>query len=113
MNQTDITPALTPDMWKDWRHEMHETEYESLYFAHGAHAVMAFANYNLPDSDPRKITREMVDRLTQAATYIRAETRREYGWDEARWGNVPRHYMAVADGLKSDAAKLAAILPPE
>jgi hypothetical protein len=118
MSQTDITPALTADDWARWRHPMNVNAYESLYYQEGGgvrgnHAVMALANSELPDDDPQKITREMVERMQQAATYVRSATRQEYGYDEGNWGNVPRHYIAVANGLDADAAKLAALLPPE
>jgi hypothetical protein len=62
------------------------------------HAAIAYANHLLPDSDPRKITREMVDDLRMAASGLR----HEYGSVDEDAASVDR----VSDVLES-------YLPPE
>jgi hypothetical protein len=86
MSETDITPALSAE---DWR--------EVLPNIIGSQAVphqtMAIANAALPDDDPRKITRADVDAIETAMTHaIGYQTR---------------------GAIKELRAKLAALLPPE
>jgi hypothetical protein len=112
MSDTHITGGLTPSEWVNWRHPMNEGAYESLYHqkggADGDHAVMAFANFALPDDDPRKITRAMVDDVKLAGTaaaYIASHLPlSSTKWEEAH---------ALSRRCKVIAATLAALLPLE
>src|SRR5687767_949169 len=100
---TPAAPALTPDEWKARRAERNvdgcdvtievgSGELAVRYTADAAgvdaigiptkaiHALVALANDALPDGDPAKLTRSMVDRSMQAATYLRGFIRRQYGY---------------------------------
>jgi hypothetical protein len=94
MSETDITPALSAE---DWR--------EVLPNIIGSQAVphqtMAIANAALPDDDPRKITRADVETVI-AGAYAATD---EFPLDPDA--------MALEASLHRVAAKLAALLPPE
>lgn len=105
MPDAPIPPALTADEWaRVPRPDV--TDFTGRYLGSstaqesdaGAHAIVAVANAALPDSDPRKLTRDDVAALCLAASTIRAE-----------WGDDDPE----ARDLRRVATKLAALLPPE
>jgi hypothetical protein len=105
-----IEPALTEEEWAnngedvvggylDWESGVIDTS--GTYVSRGPRfipALIALANAALSDSDPRKITREMVDDLRMAASGLR----HEYGSVDEDAASVDR----VSDVLES-------YLPPE
>lgn len=105
MSETNLTPALSAEAWRDIldrrvspyvdigvRSEPVGTEVSTRVLAGGRHGAMAVANYLLPDTDPRKITWEVVTQLNDAARIS---------------GDTPFGVF-----LRNLAAKLAALLPP-
>lgn len=94
---TDRTePALTPEQWQ-WARDG-ALDVCSLYYTKGtAGAVIAIVNDELPDTDPRKITRAKVELLRDAIL----------DWN-------PIGYPPFTKGsLKAFCAALESYLPPE
>jgi hypothetical protein len=89
-----IEPALTPEEWKRFRKSPGLWCDEVGHTADDCFENMAINNAALPDGDPRKITREDVVLLAQAA-----DTWENEGGDPSQ--------------LHILAAKLAALLAPE
>lgn len=116
-----IEPALTPHEWEDALDPdvrdglAHEKSY--LWGRARPHAAIAILNAALPDSDPRKITRETVKMLralavwqrslTPAVTHIAiASGERTKGEMRAFTGTAAADINQIADALES-------YLPPE
>lgn len=87
-----IEPALTPEEWRDTDRAMRQHVGALPERADDLAQVIALANAALPDSDPRKITREDV----------RACRRETNDWFEDR-----------DEMLRGLADRIAALLPPE
>jgi hypothetical protein len=113
----NIHPALTPEEWKEqyavrpegtamWPISFHR-EYRGLHIPVTADvaltvekpktiiAIMAAANASLPDDDPRKLTRDMVDDLRDAAAFY-----------------ADNHRSSMFRAVKRVADAIEAILPP-
>lgn len=99
---TTIAPALTPEEWAYERHEMNRGEFDRLYYMRrdgagdSTFAVMAKANDELPDGDPRKITRADIERL-----------------GDARHALILMEDKQGSHAIRTLYQKLAALLPPE
>jgi hypothetical protein len=86
---------------------------------HRYHALVALANAALPDTDPRKITRERVKALRAAAFALREQplgVSDDWRHMDATWANLggaqrARH-EASALALSALAAALESYLPP-
>ena len=126
----DIEPALSASEWKDQRalrpegtavwpisyNREHPGLHVPVTAAVSFHvskppalvAVIAIANAALPDSDPRKITRDMVTLLRRIAYTEVAEEDGEGSYDSANLfeGKEMDALMELADAL-------ASYLPPE
>jgi hypothetical protein len=72
-------------------------------------ALIALANAALPDGHPNKITHATALAMTQAAWFI--EGTREGLSTE--WPDDANPWHMLAQQLRQEAAKLAALLPPE
>ena len=124
---TEIRPALTERQWKEG-HYLSPGQAE--FYLQGASlnvggnkwdsdsthdspddlaALAAMALAALPEGHPLKITRETVTAMTQAAHYLE----NAHGHLSTYWpvGGNPWH--ALAADIRREAAKLAALLPPE
>jgi hypothetical protein len=95
-----IEPALSEAEWKGVRSGADDvTRY---YFTKGRlAAVIAACNDELPDSDPRKITREMIEALRSAASFVP-----DFYAADANGDNIVALCHSLADALES-------YLPPE
>ena len=90
-----IEPALSAEEWAGKVEYEYSVNHGSEYLADGpeaAHKIIALANHELPDDDPRKITRE---KLT---AFVRMDLRGPPG--------VPGHFTEFLRALES-------YLPPE
>lgn len=73
MTDTPIEPALTPEEWASVEGEKRERtttrhyEVDAILENHDPAKFIAVYNAALPDSDPRKITREWVETLRDIA----------------------------------------------
>lgn len=100
-----IEPALTPEEWRDALSEdmrdglAYEVSY--LWGRERPHAAIAIANAALPDSDPRKLAREMVRYLLEIARFCESVS-------EERTGEIEPETK-----LRDIAAALESYLPPE
>lgn len=110
-----IEPALTATEWSELlappvdSHQgiQHVGNCDICSGQHYGAARIAIANYLLPDSDPRKITRETIALLRAAAHacseddyYIAAYLgRADYFW--GRETLLADHFAAIADALES------------
>jgi len=98
-----IPPALTPEEWGRYTDPAWTSDIStpgaiaSIYESHDFAALIAWLNHQLPNDDPRKITREDV------AACLAAGPRT---WNDPIAGEPP-------EALARLAAKLAALLPPE
>lgn len=90
-----IEPALTPEQWRDSDRTITEMVGALPERAEDMVSLVALANAALPDSDHRKITREMVGRLRWAASHAGESN-----------GGAQQCIDAIADALES-------YLPPE
>lgn len=91
-----LAPALTPEGWADaakYGVDILRAECGPIGYVKAAE-VLALANHALPDSDPRKITRGVVEMMLRAA------------WD------VPDGY-SVNVSLANFADALQSYLPPD
>lgn len=73
-------------------------------------AVIAIANAALPDTDPRKITREKVAAMRQAADEFLSYLGRDYG-PKDNWGRAPEYFAAFGTETIKFADALASYLP--
>jgi hypothetical protein len=63
---------------------------------HRYHALVALANAALPDTDPRKITREWVRKIREVSEQY------ENTWDDTKGGSYPDPLLVqIADALAS------------
>jgi hypothetical protein len=90
-----IEPALTPEQWKI----AHTGAIDvcGLYYQGDGAMAIAIINAELPDTDPRKITREWIQHLRTASDRVE---------DLEGDGTVWRALDRIADALQS-------YLPPE
>lgn len=89
---TDNKPVLTAEQWKTARTVSLETV--ASHYSQGT--IIAVVNDALPDSDPRKITREKLGWIRSAIESIVAE------WGEAKLDAVRNgDLQAFADALES------------
>ena len=61
-----IEPALTPAEWR----KFNPRDIHTLDIVERPEILVAIGNFALPDSDPRKITRETVKRLRALADHL-------------------------------------------
>jgi hypothetical protein len=106
-----IEPALPPEDWAMHAESAADEnvalqEYLSWHTVRPVQSI-ALANAALPDTDPRKITREMVEAMRYAA-YMLMEVSREAADDE-EFAKLHTN----ADRLFAGADALASYLPPE
>lgn len=108
MTNTDITPALTPAEWRECV-SIERGGGDPLTYAILAdpQKAIAWINGNLPDDDPRKITRADVLRIEAAVLAVIA------GAKASAMVGVNGGVDGLDAGLSRLAAKLAALLPPE
>lgn len=124
-----IEPALSPKDWGDvklretvrveawldrWRAETkpdgtHDFVYDGKRLEKLVQ-IIAVMNFEMRDSDQRKITEAMVRDIRETAHLARAALTREYGPEEG-WGRVPTTLAAMADRTAIHAEALAAYLP--
>lgn len=118
-----IEPALSPDEWEnpadvgyfDWDSGIVDVSADAFRPAKLPAKLIALANAALPDSDPRKITRETVRRLSALAGHLENvnDMSQEIGdgyapdvWQSAEMEQGITLLRAIADALES-------YLPPE
>lgn len=114
-----IEPALTPDEWREIRKAATEAGTDSLSLIYDdaigpTDATRAYCiainNFALPDSDPRRITREWVNGLRARAANSRDSYRHGQDLMNTRIMEDARRayelFDAIADALES-------YLPPE
>ena len=98
-----IEPALTPELVAIvsrryvQQHELYRAGFEERLLPHDDAVAIAVLNHRLADSDPRKITREKVNRLRAIAEAIRDV---HGNWDAKAF-------------LEETADTLESYLPPE
>lgn len=107
-----IEPALSAEEWAKIQEAGGAQNYESSIDEYGHEPktsayMIALWNSVLPDSDPRKITREMVLRLRTASDLI-GKLGAEMG---KSWASLVLPGMAAK--LRADADALESYLPPE
>jgi hypothetical protein len=111
-----IEPALTAEEWvraraflpfRDPRNVAELTHAPKGRLA----AEIALANDALPDTDPRKITRDFVFDMRETAALAR-DALAVYG-APATWGNAPRSLLVIIERAEAHVHALASYLPPE
>jgi hypothetical protein len=114
---TDIPPALTAEQWRDEQYirspwfsvSIHISgddergivtedggDSTGAYLPSDLHATLALANHALPDGDPRKITRAMVEEIESCVRFA---------------ASIVVH--GDASPARAAVAALRALLPPE
>lgn len=107
-----LEPALTPEEWalvqQGHEHVLHSVVSDIAMAPRGYMLqAMAIANHALPDDDPRKITRELIDEISDAIwLHARAVFRGDD--DEGNEADVD----AAEARVRRAFAPLLALLPP-
>ena len=116
-----IEPALSAEEWEAYQDTRlragdlyvegnSRARWEDYELPPTTAGAIAILNHELPNSDPGKITRAMVQDLRESAR-LAHDALKVYGPEET-WGNTPRTLAAMADRGMSHAAALESYLPP-
>jgi hypothetical protein len=116
--QVSIPPVMTSEQWEAVRSGADDVAH--LYFTDDKGKVIAACNDELPDDDPRKITRDTITGIRETALLAEDALAREYGRQvefhnggmRERWGNVPLTLLAMVRRTHALADVLESYLPP-